>query len=107
MDIRHATSGRLGALHLAEQRPDVATVALAMASYQSSTPVGPAARRVEAIQASNAGRPFGQEAAASRYRQAAKGPNTSSILAGSPSLDADDGFDTVAGVMIPRVGILK
>lgn len=107
MDIRQATSGRLSALHLAEQRPDVAPVAVAMGAYQASGAAGPAARRVEAIQASNSGRPYGQEAAASKYRRAAKGADSSSILAGSPSLDADDEFDTVAGVTIPRVGILK
>ena len=106
MDIRQATSGRLGALHLAEQRPDVAPVAVAMSSYQAAA-AGPAARRVEAIQAGNSGRPYGQEAAASKYRRAAKGADSSSILDGSPSLEADEGFDTVAGVAIPRVGILK
>jgi hypothetical protein len=108
LDIRQATSGRLGALHLAEQRPDAASVSLVLAGSQAAAAAaGPATRRVEAVQASNSGRSYGQGAAAAKYRRAAKGPNTSSILAGSPSLDAKDDFDTVAGVTIPRVGILK
>lgn len=107
LDIRQATSGRLDALHLAEQHPDAAPVSLALASYQAVGAAGPVARRVEAVQASNSGRSYGQGAAAAKYRRAAKGPDTSSILAGSPSLDAGDEFDTVAGVTIPRVGILK
>ena len=105
LDIRQATSGRLGAMHMAEQRPDMAPVAMAMAAYQPPQ-ANPGIRRVEAVQAGKANRPYGQENAAAKYRRVAKGPRDS-ILEGSPNLDVDDDFDTVAGVMIPRVGILK
>lgn len=106
MDIRQATSGRLGALHLAEQRPDAAPVAVAMASYKAS-PAGPEARRVEAVSAGATTRSYGHEAAASKYKRVSKNGDSSSILAGAPNLEAVDEFDSVAGVAIPRVGILK
>ena len=107
LDIRQATSGRLSAMHMAEQRPDMAPVAMAMAAYQPPAAANPGLRRVEAVQASQANRPYGQENAAAKYKRVAKGVSQSSILEGSPNLDVDEDFDTVAGVMIPRVGILK
>ena len=107
LDIRQATSGRLGAMHMAEQRPDLAPVAMAMAAYQPPAAGNPALRRVEAVQAGQANRPYGQEDAAARYKRVARGSSNSSILEGAPNLEVDDDFDTVAGVMIPRVGILK
>ena len=106
LDIRQATSGRLSAMHMAEQRPDLAPVAMAMAAYQPPQ-ANPGIRRVEAAQASNANRPYGQDGAAAKYRRVARGGSETSILQGSPSLDLDDDFDTVAGVAIPRVGVLK
>ena len=107
LDIRQATSGRLGAMHMAEQRPDMAPVAMAMAAYQPPAAANPGLRRVEAVQAGQPNRPYGQENAAAKYKRVAKGPSQGSILEGAPNLDVDDDFDTVAGVMIPRVGILK
>ena len=106
LDIRQATSGRLGAMHMAEQRPDMAPVAMAMAAYQPPM-VNPGLRRVEAVQAGQSNRPYGQESAAAKYKRVAKGASNSSILEGAPNLEVEDDFDTVAGVMIPRVGILK
>ena len=50
---------------------------------------------------------YGQDGAAAKYRRVARGGSETSILQGSPSLDLDDDFDTVAGVAIPRVGVLK
>ena len=96
----------LSAMHMAEQRPDLAPVAVAMAAYQPPQ-ANPGIRRVEAAQASNANRPYGQDGAAAKYRRVARGGSETSILQGSPSLDLDDDFDTVAGVAIPRVGVLK
>ena len=106
LDIRQATSGRLGAMHVAEQRPDLAPVAMAMAAYHPAQ-MAPSIRRVEAVQAGQANRAFGQQDAAAKYKRVAKGDSHSSILEGSPNLEVDDDFDSVAGVMIPRVGILK
>ena len=103
-----ATSGRLGAMYMAEQRPDVAPVAMAMAAYQPPGAANPGLRRVEAVQAGQSNRPYGQESATEKYKRVAKGPSNSSILEGAPNLEVDDDdFDTVAGVMIPRVGLLK
>ena len=106
LDIRQATSGRLGAMHMAEQRPDLAPVAVAMAAYQPAA-MNPGIRRVEAVQAGQSNRPYGQENVAAKYKRVAKGGSDSSILQGSPNLEVDEDFDTVAGVAIPRVGILK
>ena len=107
LDIRQATSGRLGAMYMAEQRPDMAPVAMAMAAYQPPVAANAGLRRVEAVQAGQSNRPYGQENATAKYKRVAKGPSNSSILEGAPNLEVDDDFDTVAGVMIPRVGLLK
>ena len=106
LDIRQASSGRLAAMNMAEQRPDLAPVAVAMAAYQPAQ-MSPGVRRVEAVQAGQANRSYGQQDAAAKYKRVARGESNSSILEGSPNLEVDDDFDSVAGVMIPRVGILK
>lgn len=106
LDIRQASGGRRSALSIAEQRPDLAPVAIATTTYRD-VGVPAAVRAVQAVSASHGNRAYGQEAAASTYRRVAKGVDNSSILGGSPNLESPEEFDTLAGVAIPRVGVLK